>query len=75
MCVVFTNEWQVDFKLTEKLGVTTGGAKKLDYTHKLFDYKFWQQMNKGNKTCHTGTWKKKLRIITNGKSKADAGNI
>ena len=28
MCVIFTNEWQVEFEVTGKLGVTTGGAQK-----------------------------------------------
>ena len=75
MCVVFTNEWQVDFILTGKLGVTTGGAQKLEYNHKLCYYKFWQHRNKGNKIWHTGTWNKKLQTLANGTSKASSGNI
>ena len=50
MCVIFTNEWQVDFELTGELGITTGGAQKREWKHKIFDYKFFQQINKGNKT-------------------------
>ena len=57
------------------LGVTTGGAQKREWKHKIFDYKFWHKINEGNKTCNTGTWKKKLQTIANDKAKADAGNI
>ena len=32
-------------------------------------------MKKGNKTWHTGTWKKKIQTVANGQAKEDAGNI
>ena len=75
MCVIFTNECQVDFELTGELGVTAGGAQNREWKHKICDYKFWKKKNKGNKTCHTGTWKKKLQTISNDKAKAAAGNM
>ena len=42
-CFIFTNEWQVDFELTEKFGVTTGDAQKLQWEHKICDYKFFSK--------------------------------
>ena len=54
--------------MTGELGVTTGDAQKQEWKHKLCDYKFWQQRNKCNKTQHTGTCKKKLKIIADGKA-------
>ena len=61
--------------MSGKLGVTTGGAQNLEWKHKLCDYIFWQKINKGNNTWHTGTWKKKLQAIANEKSNSYAGNI
>ena len=40
MCVIFTNKFQVDFELTGKLGLTTGGAQKREWNHNIFYYKF-----------------------------------
>ena len=65
----------MDFELTGKLGVTTGGAQSLEWEHKICDYKFFQKRNKGNTIWHTGTWKKKLQTITNDKAKVSADNI
>ena len=48
---------------------------KREWKHKLCDDKFWQKRNKGNKTWHTGTWKKNLQTIANGKAKTASGNI
>ena len=75
MCDIFTNKYQVDFELIGELGVTIGGAQKRERKHNICDYNFWQQINKGNNTWHTGTWRKKLQTISNGKSKSAAGNI
>ena len=67
MCVIFNNECKVDFELTGELGVSTGGDQNQEWKQKLCDYKFWKKRNKGNKTWDTGTWKKKLQTIANGK--------
>ena len=58
-----------------ELGVTTSGAQNLEWNNKLCDYKLWQKTSKGNKTWCTGTWKKNLHTITNGKEKASDINI
>ena len=57
------------------MGVTTGGIQKREWKYNFCDDKFGHQRNKGNKICQTGTWKKNIQTIANGKAKADAGNI
>ena len=65
----------MEFEFTGKLVVTTGGAQNLEWKHKLCDYKFCYQINKGNNTWHTGTWNNKIHNIVNCNAKAAAGNI
>ena len=57
------------------MGVTTGGIQKREWKYNFCDDKFGHQRNKGNKICQTGTWKKNIQTIANGKAKESAGNI
>ena len=61
--------------MTGKTGVTPGGLLKREWSHKKIDFTFWQSMNKGNKSWHTGTWNKKLKTLADGKNKASIGNV
>ena len=55
--------------------MTPAGLQWWEWKHKLFKFQFWQAMNKGNKTWHTGTWSKKLKTLADGKSKDCIDNI
>ena len=55
--------------------MTPAGLQRREWKHKLIKFQFWQAMNKGNKTWHTGTWSKKLKTLADGKSKDCLGNI
>ena len=65
----------MDFEPTGNTGKTPGELFTREWKHKLINFQFWQAMNRGNKTWHTGTWSKKLKTLADGKVKLGIGNI
>lgn len=63
---------QVDFELTGNKGSTPGGLDKREWKHKHCKFLFWQSKNAGNKSWHTGVWKRKLIQLSNGPKSAEA---
>ena len=65
----------MDFGLTGNTGRTPGGLFTREWKYILIKFQFWQAINRGNKTWHTGTWSKKLKSLADEKVKLGIGNI
>ena len=63
---------QVDFELTGNKGSTPGGLDKREWKHEYCKFSFWQSKNAGTKSWHTGVWKYKLVLPSNGPKSAGA---
>ena len=55
--------------------LTPTGCETREWKLRGTDYRFIQQKNKGNKSWHTGVWKRKLESIACGTAKGAAGDI